>query len=152
MLPRTLVQCFWMGIILLPLMAGVTPLLGVKILSGLLFLYALASATFILLVKGPSMLAAAFGLGQAAFIAWVGLGLWRLKNWARVLTILASILALAGCVFALVPPLFAVHGPIIVAILLVVLIILCIPVWVIWYLSRPGVKRSFGMTTDVLNE
>lgn len=89
------------------------------------------------------------GLG----IAWLGFflplagiallntfGLWKLRSWARTLTIimcaLTWILLLLNLVFR--PAELRFGG--------LFLLMLAVMVWAVWYLTRPEVKKAFGLT------
>ncbi len=70
----------------------------------------------------------------------VGVGLWRLRPWARLLTLALMVLRLLfllpGLIFSLVrfEPLS----------LVVQLVFVLLYAWIIWYLFQPEVKRAFG--------
>jgi len=72
----------------------------------------------------------------------VGVGLWRLRPWARLLTValmvLRLLLLLPGLIFSLVQfePLS----------LVVQLVFVVLYAWIVWYLFQPEVKRAFGVT------
>lgn len=71
----------------------------------------------------------------------VGVGLWRLRPWSRVLTLglmaLRLLLLLPGLIFSLVQfePLLL-TGQLVFALLYA---------WIVWYLFQPEVKRAFGI-------
>lgn len=140
---------------------------GVTILAVLVFLvtclYIVAALVFFLggaalsqLGGGPSgatmdMGAMLAGLGAfagvimlalAVFSVAVGVGLWKLQNWGRILAIVFIVLglisALAGVFSAVAEARF---GP-----LLWGLIVVGIDVWILWYLFRPHVKQAFGVS------
>src|SRR3989304_4872730 len=71
----------------------------------------------------------------------LGWGMWKLKNWARIITIvlcaLGALGALAGVAIA------AMAGQMISAGFN--LVFLLIYAWIIWYLLRPHVKEAFGV-------
>ena len=87
-------------------------------------------------------------LPWAAGYALCAVGLWRLRNWARILAIVFAVLWL-------LPPVIVAAGAIFVlakapnvlgAVIMLIMIFLmgAIPAWVLWYLSRPHIKRAFG--------
>ena len=90
---------------------------------------------------GSAILGVIF-LGLAALYLVIGLGLWKLHDWARILTIVLAGLGLLVNGFAILGPLMTFH------IIFVIwrAIILGLDVWVIVYLFQPHVKRAFGAT------
>jgi hypothetical protein len=85
------------------------------------------------------VIAGVIALLLAAFAVAVALGLLKLKNWARVTTIVFSVLGLlgnlngfrAGMSSALVGPVIG----------------LALNIWIIWYMLQPHVKAAFGQTS-----
>lgn len=81
-------------------------------------------------------------LGLAAVYVIMGVGLWKLQNWARLLTI---VLAALGVVFygvGILGALFHFH----ILLLYWRAIFLALNVWIIVYLLQPNVKQAFGAT------
>lgn len=89
------------------------------------------------------------GLGAVAGVVFIvlaiipfaiGWGLWKLKNWARIICIvlfaLGALAALAGVGIG------AMAGEMISAGFNLVFLLLY--AWIIWYLTRPHVKQAFG--------
>lgn len=73
--------------------------------------------------------------------AFIGFGLWKLRNWARKAVIGISILGIVICPVA--GPLFTRSTPI--PLLFTSLLWFVAPFgWLIWYLSRPRVRFAFG--------
>ncbi len=92
------------------------------------------------MMAGMGALGGVFLLGLAAVYVVLGVGLLKLLNWARVVTL---VLVGLGLLFAAVGLLSAViHFR--VALLLWQLIVVAIDAWIIWYLLRPDVKQAFG--------
>src|SRR3989338_4306534 len=85
-----------------------------------------------------NFIGAAFSILLAILLGW---GMWKLKNWARIITIvlcaLGALGALAGVAIA------AMAGQMISAGFN--LVFLLIYAWIIWYLLRPHVKEAFGV-------
>lgn len=69
----------------------------------------------------------------------VGIGLWRLWNWTRILTIVVSGMTALFCAFTLLLELLTLQ----VWAAFFSLTFLAVSVFVIWYLLRPHVKRAF---------
>jgi hypothetical protein len=87
-----------------------------------------------------------FFLAWAAFDAFIGIGLLKLQNWARIVTI---VLAGLGLFFSAVGLLFSlthVFGFFFFGLLVRRIIVAAIEVWVIVYLLKPHVKQAFGAT------
>ena len=87
-------------------------------------------------------LGAAFGvviLIFAALDALLGWGLWKLKNWARIITIVLMVISIGLQLFGLVGILA--HFNLFSLILTVVFV--AIYAWIVWYLLQPNVKAAF---------
>jgi hypothetical protein len=87
---------------------------------------------------------AAFFLILAVVELVVGIGLWKLQNWARVLTIVLCGLSFLGAVLSIFNP-FHVHL-FFLFFAMRRLIFAAIYAWILWYLFQPNVKQSFGAT------
>lgn len=93
-----------------------------------------------MLMAGMGAFAGVIFLCLAALYAIVGVGLWKLLGWGRILAIM---LVGAGMVFALMGLFSAViHFRILLA--LWQIIVVAIDVWILWYLTRPHVKQAFA--------
>lgn len=75
----------------------------------------------------------------AALDALLGWGLWKLKNWARIITIVLMVISIGLQLFGLVGILA--HFNLFSLILSVVFI--AIYAWIVWYLLQPNVKAAF---------
>jgi hypothetical protein len=82
-------------------------------------------------------------LGFAALDVLMGVGLWKLQNWARILTIVLSGLALLGSVLSILSPFAHIH---VFLFLIRPLILAAIYAWILMYLFKPHVKQAFGAT------
>ena len=69
----------------------------------------------------------------------VGYGLWKLKNWARIITIVLSGLGAALGVLGLLGSLMAFE----IISLVFQLIFVAIYAWILWYMFQPHVKEAF---------
>ncbi len=78
----------------------------------------------------------------AAISALVGFGLWKLRNWARILTIVFSGLGILGGLPGLATALLHFNLPTLVF----TLVFLGIYALIIWYMFQPHVKQAFGTT------
>jgi uncharacterized membrane protein (DUF2068 family) len=120
---------------------------GLTVLVALAFI--MGSAAISQMVGGGPGTAMFVGLGAiggililcfAALYVVVGIGLWTLKNWGRLLML---ILAAIGLIFGALGLLSALMHLRIVG--LVWQLIVCgIDVWIITYLLKPHVKQAFG--------
>ena len=81
-------------------------------------------------------------LGLAALYLVVGLGLWKLQEWARILTIVLAGLGLLVNGFGILGPLMSFN----IMFLLWRAVVLGLDVWVLVYLFQPHVKKAFGAT------
>lgn len=99
-----------------------------------------ASRPGMAMLAGMGAFAGVFLLVMAALDVIVGVGLWKLLSWGRILALVlvgvGAVLAVLGLFSALVHfrP-FAVLWQIVVA---------AIYLLIIWYLTRPHVKQAFG--------
>jgi hypothetical protein len=84
------------------------------------------------------IIAGVIALAFGAFAVLVALGLLKLKNWARVTTIVLSALGLLSNLNGFRGGMSgALAGPIIG---------LALNIWIIWYMLQPNVKAAFGQT------
>jgi|HubBroStandDraft_4_1064222.scaffolds.fasta_scaffold174715_1 hypothetical protein len=90
------------------------------------------------LAAGIGIFIGAIFLVLAIFAIFVGIGLLKLQNWARVTTIVFSVLGLLGNLNGLRG---GMAGGIVGTI-----IGLAINILIIWYMLQPGVKAAFGQT------
>ena len=99
-----------------------------------------ASTSMSAMMAGMGVLGGVFLLALAAAYVVLGVGLLKLINWARVVTLVL------GLLFAAIGLLSAViHSR--VAMLLWQLIVVAIGASIVWYLLRPDVKQAFGTTS-----
>lgn len=102
---------------------------------------------------GPAgMQALAAGMGAilgvifiivAGLYLLVGIGLWKLANWARILQIVLLALGLVFGVFGLLIGAAQFN----LGVTVIRLIIMAIEAWILIYLFRPHVKQAFGATS-----
>jgi hypothetical protein len=85
-------------------------------------------------------------LGFAALELVVGLGLWKLQNWARILTMVLLVLALVSSAFTLLFALTHMFGVFFFGLFFRRLVLAAIQLWILIYLLRPHVKQAFGAT------
>ena len=88
------------------------------------------------------------GLGAAAGVVMlvfavlyllVGIGLWKLKNWARLVTVILTVIGVVFQLFSLVTLLLHFN----IFALVVPVVVLAIEALIIWYLLRADVKAAF---------
>lgn len=72
----------------------------------------------------------------------IGVGLLKLKNWARIVTVIICVLALLSTVLSILNP-FHVHV-FFFFFLIRRLVFAAIYAWILWYLFQPHVKQAFG--------
>ncbi len=82
---------------------------------------------------------AVFLLPFTLFILFLGIGLWRLREWARIACVICAPLSIVGLVSLLVVwfPEDIRSG------WLALLFLIAFPSWVLWYMFRPNVKQAF---------
>jgi len=77
-----------------------------------------------------------------AIAVLVGVGLWKLRNWARILTIVLTALSLLFAVLGLLTSLL--HFQLFA--LVFRLVFVAIYALILWYMFQPHVKQAFGAT------
>jgi len=121
---------------------GVSALGYISCIVGICFLIG------VILMLVPSAFSARFKEGLNIFIAMIflviavidlviGIGLLKLKNWARNITVVLSILI---CIFDLLKIFKYIYNPIL---LISALLRPVIAIIIIWYLTRPAVREQF---------
>jgi uncharacterized membrane protein (DUF2068 family) len=123
----------WLILSLLYVVAGVMPSRGSAMSTGL----------------GDKLIITyivALPLAPSALCLMTGVGLWRLRNWGRVLAILLAGLSLLGYAIALAGPLA--HTDLFFGFVFLVmgLVYAAIDAGILVYLFRPRVKQAFGAT------
>jgi hypothetical protein len=69
-----------------------------------------------------------------------GIGLLKLANWGRILTIVLVVIGLAFAVIGALPAMTGFH----IGILIRQLIFIALDAWILMYLFKPYVKQAFG--------
>lgn len=123
--------------------AGILALVALFSLLGGALVSSLASSRVGIVAGVGAAVVAVFLLIFAAIDLVVGIGLWKLKNWARVVTIILVGLGLLGSVLSIVSPFAHLHVFFFVF-LVRRLILAAIYAWILWYLFQPNVKQAFG--------
>ncbi len=100
---------------------------------------AAADASMMGMVAGFSAVIGGVMLVFAILYFAVGYGLWKLKNWTRIITIVLSGLGAAFGLLGLLGSLMAFE----IISLVIQLVILAIYGWVLWYLFQSHVKEAF---------
>jgi hypothetical protein len=124
--------------------AGTWFLLALVALFGGALLSHLSSSGLGMMTTIGGVVVAVFFLGFAALCLVIGLGFWKLKNWARVLTIVLLGISIFGFILALLNPFIAHLHVFFFLFLIRRLIVTAIQVWIIVYLLKPHVKQAFG--------
>lgn len=120
--------------------AAFLALAGILFLAGgAMFSQALASGFGAIAGVGAVIFAIVFLLFAALYVA-VGMGMLKLQNWARIVTIILVCLGLASAATGLLLSLVHLR----VFFLFRQLIVVAIDVWIIAYLFKPHVKQAFG--------
>lgn len=124
--------------------AGFLLLLALLSLVGGALFSSLSSSRLGALAGIGAVVLAVFLLICAAVDVVVGVGLWKLQNWARIITIVLIGIGLLGSVLSIFSP-FHVHV-FFVVFLIRRLVLAAIYAWILWYLFQPSVKQAFGAT------
>jgi uncharacterized membrane protein (DUF2068 family) len=115
-----------------------------SLLGGML-VSTLGSSRLGMLAGVGAALIAAFLLIAAVVDVVVGVGLWKLKNWARIITIVLIGIGLLGSVLSIISPFGHMHV-FFFMFLIRRMILAAIYAWILWYLFQPNVKQAFGTT------
>ncbi len=115
-----------------------------SLLGGMLVSTMSASRMGALAGVGAAFLAIVLLISAAVDIV-VGVGLLKLKNWARIITIVLTGIGLLGSVLSIISPFGHMHVFFFVF-LIRRLIFAAIYAWILWYLFQPHVKQAFGAT------
>ena len=119
-------------------LAGLGALLGGAVLS-----HMTASGGLKMLAGVGAAILGAIFLGFAVIYIVDAIGLLKMANWARILTIVLVALSLLHSAFRLLRSLAHLHP----VALFFTLIIAAIDVWILVYLFKPEVKQAFGATS-----
>src|ERR1700680_688026 len=137
----TILALFEFFVATLLLLFALASALGASALGAILSRTREIGAPGFALFAGAGMMVAVILLVPAGLFSVLGFGLWNLRNWARIATIVLAALGVAGASMGLLWALahFRVFG------LMVSSIRLSINLLVLWYLSQPEVRRSFAL-------
>ena len=89
------------------------------------------------LMAGIGIFLGAIFIAFGILAIFVALGLLKLKNWARVTSIVLAALGLLGSIRNLA---IGFHG----SGMIMTIVFLAYYIWVIWYMLQPNVKAAFG--------
>jgi hypothetical protein len=117
----------------------------VSLLAGMLVSTMLSFRMGMIGGVGAAFLVIFFLLVFAVVDIMVGVGLWKLKNWARIITIVLTAIGLLGSVLSIISPFGHMHIFLFVF-LIRRLILAAIYAWILWYLFQPNVKEAFDAT------
>lgn len=118
--------------------AGLAFLLGMGIAGAGMMSQARGGGAFL---AGLGAIGGVVFLVFAAISALIGIGLWKLKNWARIVTIVFSGLGILGGLLGLLTALL--HFSVFT--LVFRLVFIGIYALIIWYMLQPDVKKVFGV-------
>jgi len=127
--------------------AGLSVLVAIAaFLGGAVMSSMMANPRFGMLAGAGAVIVGVFLLGIVVMDVVIGFGLWKLQNWARILTIVLAGLALLSSVLSIVNPFAHMVHMFYFAFLIRHLITAAIEVWILVYLFKPHVKQAFGAT------
>ena len=122
-------------------------LLGIAIFAGARLLSHLAEYPQLAIVAGVG--GAVIGvicLLSAVLYVVIGIGYWKLKNWARILSVVLICLALASSCVSLVVALTHISTGFFLGLFFRRLVLAAVQIWILIYLFKPQVKQAFGST------
>jgi uncharacterized membrane protein (DUF2068 family) len=128
------------GVTILAVLSFCGVFLAILLACGFLFGSAVSAALGMPLIGASSVVAAALCFAGAVLAVFNGIGLLRLQNWARILTIVLTGLSLLGAVLGILNGVF--HFRIFLTFR--ELIVAAIDLLVLRYLFRPEIKSAFG--------
>src|SRR5579862_2719693 len=125
--------------------AGILLLGALAILLGGALLSSLSRSGMGMMAGAGAAVIAVFVLIFAGLDVAIGVGLLKLQNWARVVTIVLCAIFFLGSVVSIFSPFAHIH--IFLMIFLIRrLVMAAIYAWILWYLFQPNVKQAFGTT------
>ena len=92
------------------------------------------------LLAGGGIIIGVFFIIFAVIPVVIGYGLLKLKNWARIVSIVFAVIGIVGSL----PGLFSALGHVVIFTLVVNLIGIGIDALIVWYLLQPDVKKAFA--------
>lgn len=129
--------------------AGVTIIAILGLLLGAL----LAVADLLIVFRGRWLVISEFSFGHvlggavlaviAALLIVTCIGLLKLQEWARILTIVLNAAHLVVAALGLMDAFRHLHTPFFVGVMLRHIVMLAIGIWIIVYLIQPKVKQTF---------
>ncbi len=116
--------------------------MGVSLLGAILSRAREIGAPGFALFAGAGFMLAFFLLVPAVFFVVTGFGLWKLRNWARIVTMVLAVLGVVGASIGLLWALthFRVIGVMFTSVRLT------IDLLVLWYLSQSSIRRYFVLS------
>jgi hypothetical protein len=125
--------------------AGLLVLAGLAIFLGGAIMSHMAAYPQLAIAAGiGGTLVGVICLAFAGLEVAIGIGLWKLQNWARVLTIVLCGLALLSSCFTLLFALTHMFGVFFFGLFFRRLVLAAVQVWIVIYLLKPHVKQAFG--------
>jgi hypothetical protein len=91
---------------------------------------------------GGAIVGVVFLVIGAAYLV-LGIGLWKLQNWARIVTLILVGLGVIFNVMALLSTILHLH----VFLFFIQALFIAVDVWIVVYLLRPQVKQAFRATS-----
>jgi len=127
--------------LLTALMILVSLALGTGLLGRTFSLNPAEPVSRFLLLASTAKMGAICSFLFTCFLAALGHGMWNLRNWARIATIIVEAAGVVGASFGLLWAITHLE----LSALLVTSIRLGISILILWYLNQPHVVRAFGI-------
>ncbi|HTW23852.1 MAG TPA: hypothetical protein VMD78_09640 [Candidatus Baltobacteraceae bacterium] len=124
--------------------AGLLVLGALAVLFGGVLLSSLSSSGVGMMAGVGAAVVAVVLVACAGLDVAIGVGLLKLQNWARVVTIVLCALFFLGSIFSIFSP-FHTHFFFLIFVIRR-LVMAAIYAWILWYLFQPNVKQAFGTT------
>ena len=120
---------------------------GLAVLAALVFFFMggmlsqmAESAGMGAMLAGAGAFVGVIALILAGVYLLVGIGLWKLKNWGRILTLVLVALGLLSAAMGL----FSTLSPFQLGLFVWQLFVCALDIWIITYLLKPHVKQAFS--------
>jgi hypothetical protein len=126
------------------IVGGLAAILGLWMLVGGALMSTMAHRHAGMMLGMTGTFAGVVLLGIAALVIVTSIGLLKLQEWARILTVVLNAVHLMIAALGLLDAFRNIHIPFFVGVMLRHIVMLAIGVWIIVYLIQPKVKHAFA--------
>jgi hypothetical protein len=126
------------------IVAGLAAIWGLGLLVGGTLMSSIAHRPAGMMLGMSGVFAGVVLLGVAALLIVTCIGLLKLQEWARILTIVLNAVHLVIAALGLLDAFRNIHIPFFVGVMLRHIVMLAVGVWIIVYLMQPKARQAFG--------